>query len=118
LITRLDPEDSRIIMNRDALKLILSEWLSEGYQEGELSVDPSWYILWRPEELDELNKDYELEEYAPGFVTFGGNGGGELLVVNSTGSVFYMPAIGMEPDAAIPISSSLSEFKGLMKKCS
>jgi len=57
-----------------------------------------------------------LSEYAPGFVTFGGNGGGELLVVNETGEVFYMPAIGMAPDTAIKIASSLQEFKGYMQQ--
>lgn len=100
----------------EELKQILEGWFSEGYAEGELSVEPEWYVLWRPEELEELNKDYELNEYAPGFITFGGNGGGELLVTDSNGSVFYMPAIGMAPDTAIKIACSLKEFKGYMQK--
>ncbi len=100
----------------DELKQTLEEWFSEGYAEGELSVEPEWYVLWRPEEIEEFNKDYEINEYAPGFITFGGNGGGELLVTNSTGAVFYMPAIGMAPDTAIKIASSLKEFKGYMQK--
>ena len=100
----------------EEMKQLLEEWFSEGYAEGELSVGPEWYVLWRPEELEELNKDYELSEYAPGFITFGGNGGGELLVTDNDGAVFYMPAVGMAPDAAIKIASSLQEFKGYMQK--
>jgi hypothetical protein len=100
----------------DKLKQILESWFSEGYAEGELSVEPEWYVLWRPEEVDEFNKDYQLERYAPGFITFGGNGGGELLVVNEAGEVFYMPAIGMEPESAIKIAENLQEFKGYMEK--
>ncbi|EIU7849065.1 hypothetical protein L3I74_000839 [Vibrio parahaemolyticus] len=100
----------------DELKKVLAEWISEGYIEGDLLVEPEWYVLWQPEELEEINKDYQLEEYAPGFVTFGGNGGGELLVINDVGEVFFIPAIGMSSDTAIKIASSLNHFKGYMKK--
>ncbi|WP_461437569.1 SMI1/KNR4 family protein [Marinobacter nauticus] len=101
-------------MNIETIKPILKSWIDEGFIEGELSVEPEWYVLWRPEELEEFNRDYELSEYAPGFLAFGGNGGGELLVVNQNGEVFYMPVIGMEPEAAIKIAGSFQEFKGHM----
>jgi hypothetical protein len=101
-------------MNIEVVKHTLKLWIDEGYIEGELSVEPEWYVLWRPEELEEINRDYELQEYAPGFISFGGNGGGELLVVNDQGEVFYIPAIGMSPDTAIKIAGSLQEFKGYM----
>jgi len=103
-------------MNFDTIKQTLKSWLDEGFLEGELSVEPEWYVLWRPEELEEFNRDYQLAEYAPGFLTFGGNGGGELLVVNESGEVFYMPCIGMAPDAAIKIANTLQEFKGYMQQ--
>lgn len=103
-------------MKIEALKETLRSWIDEGFVEGELLVEPGWYVLWRPEELEEFNQDYELSEYAPGFVTFGGNGGGELLVIKDTGEVFYIPAIGMDPDAAIKIAESLQEFKGYMQQ--
>lgn len=64
------------MMNIEDVKQILETWLNEGYIEGELSVEPEWYVLWRPEELEEINRDYELQKYAPGFIAFGGNGGG------------------------------------------
>ena len=103
-------------MNIDIIKQTIQFWIDEGYIEGELSVEPEWYILWRPEELEEFNGEYQLPEYAPGFVAFGGNGGGELLVVNEIGEVFYMPVIGLAPDTAIKIASTLEEFKGYMQK--
>ncbi|ABX48904.1 SMI1/KNR4 family protein [Shewanella baltica] len=102
-------------MNIEALKQILQSWINEGYAEGELSVEPEWYVLWHPEEIEEINRDYQLPEYAPGFLTFGGNGGGELLVVNDVGEVFYLPSIGMAPDTAIKIASNLQEFKEYMQ---
>jgi len=100
----------------EELKELLESWFQEGYSEGELSVEPEWYVLWRPEEVEEINRDYELAKYAPGFISFGGNGGGELLVTNSAQEVFYMPCIGMEPDSAIKISGSIHEFKKCMAK--
>ena len=102
-------------MNIEALKQILQSWIDEGFVEGELLVEPEWYVLWHPDEIEEFNEDYQLSEYAPGFVTFGGNGGGELLVVNPRGEVFYMPAIGMAPNTAVKIASNLQEFKGYMQ---
>lgn len=103
-------------MNIEVIKQTLRTWLDEGYSEGELSVEPEWFILWRAEELEEINRDYELQEYAPDFISFGGNGGGELLVVNGQGEVFYIPAIGMNIETAIKIASSLQEFKGYMQQ--
>jgi hypothetical protein len=103
-------------MSIEELKTILTSWLNEGFTEGELSVEPQWHVLWQPDELEEVNRDYQLTEYAPGFVTFGGNGGGELLVVNEICEVFYMPTIGMAPDAAIKVASSLEEFRGYMQQ--
>ena len=103
-------------MSIEELKTILTSWLNEGFTEGELSVEPQWYVLWRPDELEEVNRDYQLTEYASGFVTFGGNGGGELLVVNENCEVFYMPTIVMAPDAAIKVASSLDEFRGYMQQ--
>ena len=105
-----------MVSHMEDLKSILKSWFEEGYAEGELSVEPEWYVLWRPDEIEEFNRDYELSEYAPGFVTFGGNGGGELLVVSELREVFYIPAIGMAPDTAIKIANSLNEFKGYMEK--
>ena len=104
------------IMNIEVIRKILKSWLEEGFLEGELTVEPEWYVLWRPEELEEFNRDYQLAEYAPGFLTFGGNGGGELLVANEAGEVFYMPCIGMAPESAIKIANSLQEFKGYMQQ--
>src|SRR5690554_468667 len=103
-------------MSFDTIKQVLKSWIDEGFLEGELSVEPEWYVLWRPEELEEFNRDYQLAEHAPGFLTFGGNGGGELLVVNESGEVLYMPCVGMAPDSAIKIANSLQEFKGYMQQ--
>jgi len=90
---------------------------SEGFLEGELSIDPLWYIIWEPENIDEYNTDYEVSKYAPGFTAFGSNGGNELLMVNEVGAVFTVPAIGMDTQYAEKIANSIVELKQYMEKC-
>ena len=94
----------------------VQELRNEGYIEGELTIDPLWYIIWEPENLEKYNVEYELAKYLPGFTAFGSNGGGELLVVDSTGFVYTVPAIGMEPQYANKIAENISDLKQYMGK--
>jgi len=89
---------------------------NEGYIEGELSIDPLWYIIWEPENIEEYNKDYEVSKYAPDFIAFGSNGGDELLVVNKEGIVYTIPGIGMDPKYANKIAKNISDLKQYMEK--
>ena len=88
----------------------------EGFIEGELSIDPFWYVIWEPENIDTFNTEYEVKKYAPGFTAFGSNGGNELLVVNDSGMVFTIPAIGMEPQYAEKIAENISDLRRYMGK--
>jgi hypothetical protein len=88
----------------------------EGYIEGELSIDPLWYIIWEPENIEQYNIDYELQKYAPRFIAFGSNGGNELLVVDQSGCVYSLPAIGMEPKYANKIAENIQALKAHMEK--
>jgi hypothetical protein len=45
-----------------------------GPKEGGLSVDPGWFQLWSPAEIESLNRDYQVEKFAEGFLGFGSNG--------------------------------------------
>src|SRR5476649_309973 len=73
-------------------------------------AEPGYVVLWPLEEIAKNNSDVEIEMYAPDFVAFGGNGGGELLVFDATGAVFMLPMIGMEPDDAIRIAENFQEL--------
>jgi hypothetical protein len=88
----------------------------EGYIEGELSIDPLWYIIWEPENLVKYNHEYEVPVYSPGFTAFGENGSNELLVIDEAGVVYAIPAIGMEPKYANKLADSIGEFKEFMDK--
>ena len=73
-------------------------------------AEPGYVVLWSLEEIPKNNADVEIEVYAPGFVAFGGNGGGELLVFDRAGAVFMLPMIGMEPITAIRIADNFQEL--------
>lgn len=73
-------------------------------------ADPGYVVLWSFDEIAKSNADLEIETYAPGFVAFGGNGGGELLTFDRTGAVFMLPMIGMEPDCALRIGGNFQEL--------
>ncbi len=97
------------------IKRKVRELIDEGYNEGELEVDPLWYIIWKPEEIDQFNEEYQFLEYAPEFTGFGDSESNELLAVNSLGQVFTIPAIGMEPKCAEKIAESIDELKQYME---
>lgn len=75
-------------------------------------VEPGYVVLWALDEISKNNSEVEIETYAPGFIAFGGNGGGELLVFDTTGAVFMLPMIGMEPDCAIRVAETFEELVG------
>jgi len=56
-----------------------------------------------------MNCGYRVAEYAPGFLGFGSDGGGEMLAFDRVGAVFMLPFVGMWPKEAKKIGSSWSE---------
>jgi hypothetical protein len=93
---------------RDYVDYIKSNGPFECLTHGD--AEPSYVVLWSFDEIANRNSDVEIEMYAPGFIAFGGNGGGELLVFDNTGAVFMLPMIGMEPDCAIRIAENFQEL--------
>ena len=73
-------------------------------------AQPGYAVLWSFEEIAQGNSDIEIETYAPGFIAFGGDGGGELLVFDGTGAIFMLPMVGMQPDCAIRIAENFQEL--------
>jgi hypothetical protein len=82
----------------------------DGPKEGGLSAEPGWFQLWAPAEVEQLNRDYRVQEFVPGFLGFGSNGGGELLAFDSRGHVFMIPFVPMRADDARPVADSWAEF--------
>ncbi|WP_288393280.1 hypothetical protein [uncultured Herbaspirillum sp.] len=68
--------------------------LFEGFTVDE--ARPGYIILWAKDEIPGSNSDIEIETYAPGFVAFAGDGGGEVLVFDEQGAVYMLPLIGID----------------------
>lgn len=81
-----------------------------GTFEGSTSGEPGYIELWSLEDLPDNNTDIQIQEFAPGFLAFAGNGGGEVLAFNARGAVFMLPLIGMDPKCAIPVAGSFAEL--------
>ncbi len=78
---------------------------------GEGFVGDNYLILWSVEDLAPFNHEYEVEQYAPGILLFGSNGGGEGygFDMNDTEmSIVRIPFIGMDRLYAIPVARSFS----------
>ena len=82
--------------------------------EGELSCDPGWFQLWPLEECEQLNQDYEVAEYLPGFTAFGSNGGGELLAFDPQSRIVMVPFVPMEKEEAEVVAQNWAEFESQM----
>ena len=84
--------------------------------EGDLGdSEPGWYQLWPLSELEERNRNYEVQQQAPGYVGIGSDGGGELIALSPTGETVVMPFIGMEPKEAVVVARSWLEFASRIK---
>ena len=80
---------------------------------GEGFVGNAYAILWRAEELLEMNKSYQVHEYAPGLFLFGSDGGGEAFafdVRTAAKPIVSVPFVGMELKEARPVASNFNEF--------
>jgi hypothetical protein len=53
-----------------------TSWLQRG-NGGEGFLGESYVILWRADEIEPFNREYEVENYAPGLILIGSSGGGE-----------------------------------------
>jgi hypothetical protein len=91
---------------KDSLSYIEAGGNDSGFTEG----DPGYFQLWTLEEREALHRDYEVDKFAPGFVGFGSNGGGELLAFDGSGAVFMIPFIGDGIDDAKKIANTWSEI--------
>lgn len=68
---------------------------------GEGDIGETWFILFPLEELQEINDDYEIEEFLPGHIIIGSNGGGELYGIDKEGNYFNVPALIDEDDVSL-----------------
>jgi SMI1 / KNR4 family (SUKH-1) len=80
---------------------------------GEGFVGNAYVILWRVGELVEMNKAYQVAEYAPGLFLFGSDGGGEAFAFDTRTDakpIVSVPFVGMELKLARPVAPNFTAF--------
>jgi hypothetical protein len=78
---------------------------------GETTLENADYFDLEPlSSIEEMNKEIQINEYAPGYFAFASNGGGEIYAFNSSGEIYILPLIGMSKDAAIKVADSWEHF--------
>ena len=74
-------------------------------------IAPGQYLmLWRAEELAELNAAYSTSQYLPGVVLIGTDGSDTAFGIDNGGEYMSVPLIGMSPQQANALGSSLEAF--------
>jgi len=73
--------------------------------------EPGYIALWPLANVAQYNIDFSVAEYAPGYLGFGGDGGGELLAFDNHGGVYKLPLIGMESRYAVKIADSWQDLE-------
>lgn len=80
---------------------------------GEGFIGEQYLILWKAIELVPFNREYEVDQYAPGLLLFGSSGGGEGFgfdLRTADMRVVMVPFIGMSWNHAIDIAPSFRSF--------
>jgi hypothetical protein len=76
-------------------------------------VGDNYLILWKTEELSTFNREYEVDQYAPGLVLFGSNGCGEGYAFDTRSAdmpIVRVPFIGMDLQYVTPTADSFSDL--------
>jgi hypothetical protein len=80
---------------------------------GEGFIGKHYLILWKVEELDRFNHDYQVNEYAPGFLIFGSSGGGGGFAFDTKTNpyrVMQVPFVGMSREDAFFVAESFTKL--------
>lgn len=76
-------------------------------------VGDNYVILWSAGEVARYHGSYQVNEYAPGLVLFGSNGGGEAYAFDrrtEANAVVMVPFVGMSLEYAKPVAPTFLSF--------
>lgn len=80
---------------------------------GEGFIGRKYIIFWKAEELADFNREYEVEQYAPGILLFGSSGGGEGYGFDTQSAampIVQVPFIGMAREYAEPVARDFPDL--------
>lgn len=111
------PADAGVV---DGLPASLGAELPKDYADflkehngGEGFIGDNYIIFWKAEELADFNREYEVEQYAPGILLFASSGGGEGYGFDTQSAampIVRVPFIGMAREYAEPVAEDFPEL--------
>jgi cell wall assembly regulator SMI1 len=69
--------------------------------------------LWKLEDITELNRNYQVEEYLPGYLLIGSDGSGEAFAIKKDSPDEYyvqVPFIGLSEEDCMHVGNTFDEF--------
>lgn len=76
---------------------------------GEGDIGESWFVLYKLEELQQINDDFKVKECLPEHIIIGSNGGGELYGIDKNENYFNVPEF-MNIDDVTLLGSDINEL--------
>lgn len=108
------PANSEVEDFLSKISFLLPTGFIDFYQKSngaDINSDDNYTILWPLTDLIQLNKDYDVDVYAPEFFIFGSDGGDTSFAIEkSSGGIFEMPFIEMSRSEAVFNSDNFNEF--------
>ena len=108
------PEEIEAFLNQ--IDFSLPEGFVDFFKEtngAEIDTEKRYIVLWALTEMVRLNKDYNVETYAPEFFIFGSDGADTAFAIErSTGGIYEMPFIGMSKEEAVYLCVNFKDFVG------
>ena len=101
------PEEKLVISEKykrfeDYLKLTVS---GEG-----IIGDNNYLMLWGKSEIEELNNDYETQEFLSNVILIGSDGGDVAYGIDVNGQFIEVPFIGMDDEEINIIANDFDDF--------
>ena len=92
----------------------------EEFNGAEGEIGPNAYVVfWSLEDIIELNEAYEVNEFAPGLILIGSDGGDTAYAFdnrNDSKVIVEVPFIGMDLDEVKICANTFQEFLGYLYK--
>lgn len=113
LFEKQDVNQDKANTNNGVIAKLLDEYKEflGMYNGGNGSIGEYSYVqLWTFEDIVELNRNYEVDEFLSGIVLIGSDGGDTAYGINEFGKYIEVPFIGMDNDEVQEIASNFDEF--------